>query len=57
MRSNIRVSLREVNTLEAHLRLSLIKGELLKIADMMTPNGARVVRYAARVLDLLRSSG
>ena len=46
----------DVSTLEAHLRLSVIQGELLKIADMMTPHGARIVRYAARVLDLLRST-
>lgn len=40
--------------IEQQLRLSLIQLELLRIADALDIHSARVVRYAARVLNLLR---
>lgn len=41
--------------LEIELRLSLIRGELLKLADGLDGRAARIVRYAASVLTLLAS--
>jgi hypothetical protein len=45
-----------VTTLEIDLRLSLIRTELIKIAEQLTavrPKAARVVRYVVNVLGLL----
>lgn len=39
--------------LEIELRLSLIRGELLKLADGLDGRAAKIVRYAANVLGLL----
>lgn len=41
--------------LEIKLRLSLIRNELLKLADGLDGRTARIVRYAATVLGLLAS--
>lgn len=40
--------------LACRLRLSLIQLELRAIADLLDENNAQIVRYAARVLNLLR---
>lgn len=39
--------------LEVQLRLSIIRGELLKLADGLDGRAAKVVRYAASVLGML----
>lgn len=44
-----------MSSLEALLRVSLIQAELLRLADALGPKGARVVLYAARVLNLVRT--
>ena len=44
-----------MSQLEALLRLSVIQVEMLKIADALGPRAAKVVRYAAAVLNLLCS--
>lgn len=43
-----------MNTLEIELRISIIRNELLKIAETLGPDAGRVVRYAANVLGLFR---
>lgn len=45
-----------VASLEAVLRLSVIQRELNEIAEGLDPRTAQIVRYAARVLNLLRSA-
>jgi hypothetical protein len=44
-----------MSALEAMLRLSLIQTELREIAGFVGPKGARIVRHAATVLNLLRA--
>lgn len=44
-----------MSQLEALLRLSVIQVEILALADALAPQGARIVRYSARVLNLLRA--
>jgi hypothetical protein len=43
-----------MNQLEVLLRISTIQLELFKLAECLGPDGAKVVRYAARILNLLR---
>lgn len=41
-------------TLETRLRLSVIQAELFALAGSLDSSAARIVLYAARVLNLLR---
>jgi hypothetical protein len=41
--------------LEVLLRLSVLEAELFKLTDALGPDGAKIVRYAARILNLLRT--
>jgi hypothetical protein len=45
-----------VSRLEALLRLSVIQAEMMEIAKVLGPKAARVVRYSATVLGLLRGA-
>ena len=45
-----------MSEIEALLRISNIHVEIMKLADALGPKGAKIVRYAARVLNLVRSS-
>ncbi len=40
--------------LEIELRLSVIQAELCRLAEALPHSGARIVRYAANILGLLR---
>lgn len=42
-----------MSNLEVLLRLSIIQRELLSLAEQLGPRSAKIVRYAARVLNLL----
>lgn len=43
-------------TLETRLRLSVIQNELFALAESLDVKTARIVIYAARVLNLLKGS-
>jgi hypothetical protein len=43
-----------MSALEAQLRLSVLQAELRRVAESLPPKRARIVRYAASVLELLR---
>jgi hypothetical protein len=42
-----------MSPLEYALRLSIIQAELQQLAEMSTPEAARIARYAARILVLV----
>lgn len=43
-------------TLEQTLRVSVLQAELRNLANVATPATARVLRYAASVLDLVKTA-
>lgn len=42
-----------MSQLEVRLRLSVIRGELINLADSLDGRAAKIVRYAASVLGLI----
>ncbi len=43
-----------MSQLEILLRLSAIQSEMMRLAEHLGPEAGKIVRYAARVLNLLR---